>query len=44
MYLKRWNLHVSEEEVENLVINARNLRTENKVLKEEIIQLKEVSL
>ena len=43
MYLKNLGISLSEEQVENLVRNARNLRTENIILKEELAQLKEVS-
>lgn len=43
MYLKNLGIHLSEQQIENLVRNARNLRTENIILKEELAQLKEVS-
>ena len=34
---------LNEKQIENLVTNARKLRTENKILKEEIRTLKEVA-
>ena len=43
MELKNLGLTLSEKQVENLVRNARNLRTENIILKEEIASVKEVS-
>lgn len=36
-------LNLSEDQIANLVINARNMRTENIILREEIRLLKEVS-
>ena len=41
--LRSLGLILSEKQVENLVRNARNLRTENIILKEEIASVKEVS-
>ena len=35
---------LNEEQISNLITNARKLRRENEVLKEEIATLKEVSL
>ena len=43
MYIRNLGIHLSENQIENLVRNARNLRTENIILKEELAQLKEVS-
>lgn len=35
---------LNEEQISNLITNARKLKAENKILKEEIDSLKEVSL
>ena len=35
---------LTEEQISNLITNARKYKAENKVLKEEIAHLKEVSL
>lgn len=43
IYLKNLGLNLSEEQIEKLVLNARNLRNENIILKEELAQLKEVA-
>jgi hypothetical protein len=44
VYISSLGLSLSEEQIENLVLNARNLRNENIILKEELAQLKEVSV
>ena len=36
-------LNLTEDQIANLVINARNMRTENIILREEISLLKEAS-
>ena len=43
VYLKNLGLRLSEEQIENLVLNARNLRNENIILKEELAHFKEVA-
>lgn len=43
VYLKNLGLNLSEEQIEKLVLNARNLRNENIILKEELSHLKEVT-
>ena len=42
VYVKSLGISLSEEQIENLVRNARNLRNENIVLKEELSHIKEM--
>lgn len=42
VYVKSLGISLSEKQIENLVRNARNLRNENIVLKEELSHMKEM--